>query len=72
MSYEDLAEARAKRAAKEEASESKGRGGRKWKGPATQEAAAKKTKKVRRSEIEVAEDEIVAAGMEDHCSVLQL
>ena len=71
MSYEDLAEARAKRAAKEEASASKGKGGRKRKGLTTEGKVARKTKKAR-SELEVAEDEIVAAGMEDHCSVLQL
>ena len=29
-------------------------------------------KKARMSEVEVAEDEITAAGLEDHCSVLHL
>jgi hypothetical protein len=72
MSFEDLAEARAKRAAKNEASKSKGKGVRKRKCPETQATDARKTKTARKSELEVAEDEIVAAGMKDHCSVLQL
>ncbi|XTI93263.1 hypothetical protein V2W45_1347754 [Cenococcum geophilum] len=71
MSYEDIIEAQAKRAAKEAAKEAavvKGRRGRKRKSPAP---AGAKTKKAWRSEAEVAEDEIAAAGMENHCSVLQ-
>jgi len=71
MSYGDLAEAREKRTAKE-ASASKRKGGRKRKCSLTQGTGARTTKKARRSEIEVAEEEIVAAGMENHCSVLRL
>jgi hypothetical protein len=68
MSYEDLEEARAKRAAKE-AETGKGRRGQKRKSPSGEGTVARKARK---SELEVTEDEIVAAGMEDHCSVLQL
>lgn len=70
MSYEDLDEARGKRAAKEAAKAAAGpaKRGRKRKGSAP-EAEAKATK-ARRSEVEVAEDEIAAAGLGDHCSVL--
>jgi hypothetical protein len=71
MSYEDLEEARAKRAAKE-AETSKGGRGRKRKRPSGEGTVVRKAKKSRKSELEVAKDEIVAAGMEDHCSVLQL
>ena len=71
MSFEDLEEARAKRAARD-AETSKGKRGRKRKGLPAQETGARKTQKARRSELEVAEDEIAAAGMKDHCSVLQL
>jgi len=71
MSYEDLEEARAKRAAKGVAAASKGKRGRKRKCSVTQGTAEGETKRVR-SELEVAEDEIVLAGMEDYCSVLQL
>jgi hypothetical protein len=69
MSYGDIEEARAKRAAKEQATASKGKSGRKCKNPV---APGTVTKRARRSELEVAEDEIAAAGMEEHCSVLQL
>ena len=69
MSYEDIEEARAKRAAKEaQETAGKGKRGRKRKSPAP---AGAKAKKARRSEVEVAEDEIAAGGMENHCSVLQ-
>jgi hypothetical protein len=70
MSYEDLEEARAKRAAKEVIATSKGKRGRKRKSPSAQGTVARKTKKARKSELEVAEDEIAAAGMKGHCSVL--
>jgi hypothetical protein len=43
--------------------------GRKRKSPAP---AGVKAKKARRSEAEVAEDEIAAGGMGDYCSVLQV
>lgn len=69
MSYEDIEEARAKRAAKEQATAGKGKRIRKRKSPTEQGAVSKKA---RRSEVEVAEDEIAAAGMQGHCSVLQL
>ena len=71
MSYEDIVEAQGKRAAKEaakEAAAAKGKLGRKRKNPMPE---ATKAKKVRRSEAEVAEEEIAAAGLEDHCFVLQ-
>lgn len=68
MSYEDIEEARAKRAAKEAAAASKKRG-RKRKGSAL--AAGVRAKKARRSEVEVAEDEIAAGGMGNYCSVFQ-
>ena len=71
MSYEDLAEARAKRAAKE-ARLSKGEDVRKRKKPYNAESAVRNARKAERSELEVAKDEIVAMGMENHCSVLQL
>jgi hypothetical protein len=67
MSYEDIEEARAKRAEKTQAAASKGRRGRKRKSTVP---VAAKSKKIR-SELEVAEDEIAAEGMEDYCSVLQ-
>jgi hypothetical protein len=76
ISYEDIVEARGKRAEKEaakvaakEAAAGKGKLGRKRKSPAPVEA---KAKKARRSEAEVAEDEIAAGGMGNYCSVLQL
>ena len=68
MSYEDIEDARAKRAAKEEATAGKGKRRRKRKSSAPE---AGKAKKARRSEVEVAEDEIAALGMENHCSALQ-
>jgi hypothetical protein len=68
MSYEDIEEERAKRAAKEAAAASKKRG-RKRETPAP---AGAKAKKARRSEVEAAEDEIAAGRMGDYCSVLQL
>ncbi|KAF2804815.1 uncharacterized protein BDZ99DRAFT_373098, partial [Mytilinidion resinicola] len=68
MSYEDIVEAQAKRAAKDTAKEAiKGKRGRKRKNPAP---AGTKAKKARKSEAEVAADEIAASGMESHCSVL--
>jgi len=74
MSYEDIEEARAKRAAKEAAKEAaagsgkRGRG-RKRKSPAP--VAGTNAKRTWRSEVEVAKDEIAASGLENHCSVLQ-
>ena len=72
MSYEDIVEAQAKRAAKEAAKEGatvKGKRGRKRKIPAPVDAPAKRTK---RSELEIAKDEIEAEGLGNYCSVLQL
>ena len=72
MSYKDIEEARGKRAAKEAAKEAAaalGKRGRKRKSPKL--ATGAKAKKARRSEVEVAEDKIAAAGLGDHCSVLQ-
>ena len=68
MNYEDIEAARGKHAAKEAAATASQKRGRKRKSPALAEA---KAKKARRSEAEVAEDEIAAAGLENHCSVLQ-
>ncbi len=72
MSYEDIVDARAKRAAKEAAKGTvavKGvRGGKRKTAAAPEAAKAKKA----RSEVEVAENEIAASGMENYCSVLQL
>jgi len=67
MSYEDIVEAQAERDAKE-ASVVKGKPGRKRKSSAPMAAQAKRT---RRSEVEVAEQEIEAEGMGNYCSVLQ-
>jgi hypothetical protein len=87
MSYEDLKEARVKRAAKEEATAGRGKRGRKRKSAAPEAGAPEPKVKVARmieppepwkapvarmSEAHVAEDEIGARGMENHCSVLQL
>jgi len=72
MSYEDIKEARRNRAAKDaakEAAAASGKSGRKRKSPVP---AGQKAKKVRRSEVEVAEDEIAAGGMGDYCSILRL
>jgi hypothetical protein len=77
MSYEDIEKEKARRAAKEAVAGSKKRG-RKRKASAAADPKAEKAKKAGkaknagRSEIEVAEDEIAAAGMEHYCSVLQL
>ena len=71
MSYEDIEAARGKRAAKDAAKEAttvSQKRGRKRKSPAP---AGAKAKKARRSEAEVAGGEIAAAGLENHCSVLQ-
>jgi hypothetical protein len=67
VKYEDVVIEREKRAAKQADAAAKKRG-RKRKSPATVKA---KPKKARRSEIEVAEDEIVAEGMNEYCSVFQ-
>ena len=67
MSYEDIQEARAKRAEKEQATAGKGNRGRKRKNTVLVAAKSKRA----RSEVEIAEDEIAAGGMEYYCSVLQ-
>jgi hypothetical protein len=67
MSYEDIVIARDQRAAKDD-SVTKRKSGRKRASTASTGAKAKRT---RRSEVEAAEDEIVAGGMEDYCSVFQ-
>ena len=75
MSCEDIVEARGKRAAKEAAKDAaavkQGRG-RKRKSPLAEVVKAKKGNKVRRSEVEVAQDEMAAGGLGDYCSVPQL
>ena len=68
MSYEDIVKAKEERAAKEAAAAT-GKRGRKRKSTAP---AGTKAKRARRSEVEVAEDEIAAGGMGNYCSVLQL
>ena len=68
MSYEDIVEAQAKRDAKE-AVLVKGKRGRKRKASAPEVVQAKRTRK---SELEVAEEEIEALEFRNHCSVLQL
>ena len=68
MSYEDIVEAQAKRDAKETAVV-KGKPGRKRLASALVAAQAKQTRK---SETEVAMQEIEAEGLGNHCSVLQL
>ncbi|KAF2190317.1 hypothetical protein K469DRAFT_760038, partial [Zopfia rhizophila CBS 207.26] len=65
MSYEDIKGERANRAAKEAAAVSKKRG-RKLRG-----STLAKAKKARRSEVEVAEDEIAAGGMGNYYSFFQ-
>jgi len=72
MSYVDIVEAQAKHAAKEAAKEAaavKRKHGQKRKGPTP---AGAKVQKAWRSEVEVVEHEIAAAGMANHCTVLQL
>jgi hypothetical protein len=66
ISYEDIAEAQAKRDAKE-AAVAKGKPGRKRKSSTLAEAPAKKSRK---SEVEVAEAEIEAQGLVEYCTVL--
>jgi sRNA-binding protein len=68
MSYEDIVEAQAKRDAKE-AAVVKGKPGRKRKCSAPVAAQAKRARK---SEMEVAVNEIEALGLGNHCSVLRL
>lgn len=68
MSYKDIVEAQAKRDTKE-AAVVKGNPGRKRKSSAP---VLKEAKRTRRSELEVAEEEIEAGGLENYCSVLQL
>ena len=69
MSYEDIEEARAKRAAKAQAAAGKGKRGRKRKSPAEEAGAPEsaKAKVARMSEAQVAEDEVAARGMKNHC-----
>jgi hypothetical protein len=65
-SYEDIEEARGKRAAKEAAKASGKCGrGRLRKNPVR--TAGLKTKRTRRSEAEIAEDEVAALGLGDYC-----
>jgi hypothetical protein len=66
MSYEDIKEARAKRAAKEAAAASNKQGRKRKSAP-----AGSKAKKARKSEVEVVEDEIAAEGIRNYCSVFQ-
>jgi len=67
MSYEDIVKAKAERDARE-AVPKKGKRGPKRKSSTPVLAKAKRTRK---SEVEAAEDEIKAMGLENHCSVLQ-
>lgn len=68
ISYEDIVEAQAKRDAKE-AAVVKGKRSRKHKASAPKVPQAKRTRK---SEMEIAEEEIEALEFGNHCSVLQL
>jgi hypothetical protein len=67
MKYENIKKERMRRATKKADVATK-KGGRKRKASAMSKA---QPKKVRRSEIEVAEDEIVAEGLGEYCSVFQ-
>ena len=67
ISYNDIVKAQAKHDAKE-AVPVKGKHGPKRKSSTPVVAVAKRTQK---SEVEVAEDEIKAMGLENRCSVLQ-
>lgn len=72
ISYDDIIEVQAKCAGKEAAKEAvavKGNRGRKRK---SLRPAGSKAKKARRSEAEVAEDEIAVAGIGSYCCVIQL
>lgn len=68
MSYEDIVKAKEELAAKEAAAAT-GKRGRKRKSTTP---AGTMAKMARRSEVEVAEDEIAAGRMGNYCSVLQL
>jgi hypothetical protein len=65
MSYEDIIEAQAKRDAKD-ATVVKGKRG--WKRKSSVLVAP--AKRARKSELEVAREEIKAGGLENYCSVL--
>lgn len=72
MSYEDIKVAQAKRAARDANKGTmviKGKRGRKRKEPSL--SIIGRPKKARKNEMEMAQDEIAAAGMEDYCSVIQ-
>ena len=69
MKYEDIEIERQRRAEKVAETAAKKKGGRKRKGPVAARARAKRAKK---TELEVAEDEIAAEGMADYCSVFQI
>jgi len=71
ISFKDLKEARVKRIIRD-VEISKGKRGRKRKSILEQGIVARKTQKARRSELEIAKDEIAAARMTDHYLVLQL
>lgn len=71
ISYKDIEVARSKRAVRDAAKDSavaKGKPGRKHKGTMS---ALPEVEKARKSEVEIVEDEIVAGGIEDYCSILQ-
>jgi hypothetical protein len=71
MSYEDLELAKTKRAAKEATTNTVATKGKRGRKPKNSEQETAKTKKQRKTEVEVARDEISAGGLEDYCSVLQ-
>ncbi|RMZ92709.1 hypothetical protein DV736_g1, partial [Chaetothyriales sp. CBS 134916] len=75
ISHEDVAEAQTKRAAKEEATATAGKGNRGRKRKSSAEEAgvpeSAKAKVAQMSEAQVARDEIAARGMDNHCFVLQ-
>jgi sRNA-binding protein len=70
MSYEDIKEAREKRAAKE-AAKASGKRGRSRPRKSALPAAGPKVIRTQRSEAEVAAEEVAALGLGDYCSVLQ-
>jgi hypothetical protein len=68
MSYGDIVKAQAKRDAKEAAAQERKRGAKRRGGQSKQIP----DKRIRKSEAEVAQDEIEAMGLEEYCTVLAL
>jgi tryptophanyl-tRNA synthetase len=66
MSYGDIVKAQAKRDAKEAAAQERKRGAKRKCGQSKQVVA----KRIRKSEVEAAQDEIEAMGLGDYCTIL--